>query len=61
MGMKYMIRLLIVGVALTLACTGVEARNTPCSGSKGGIKACQSGKFLCNDGSISASKRVCSR
>lgn len=57
----YMIRLLIVGAVLTLACAGAEARNTPCSGSKGGVKACQNGKFLCNDGSISASKRVCSR
>lgn len=38
-----------------------EARNTPCSQGKGGIKACQNGKFLCNDGSISASKKKCSR
>lgn len=35
--------------------------NKPCSGSKGGIKACTTnGKFLCNDGTISKSKRVCS-
>ncbi len=56
-----MVRALIVGGVLALVCSGAEARNTPCSGSKGGVKACQSGKFLCNDGSISASKRVCSR
>jgi len=38
-----------------------EARNTPCSGSKGGVKACQGDKFLCNDGSTSASKQSCAR
>lgn len=36
------------------------SRNTPCSGSKGGIKACMGEKFLCNDGSTSASKKKCS-
>lgn len=36
------------------------AANTPCSKSKGGIKSCTTdGKFLCNDGSISASKKIC--
>lgn len=40
-----------------------EARgNQPCSKSKGGIKACTAeGKFLCNDGSVSASKRKCAK
>lgn len=58
---KQMIRAFIVGVVLTLGCSGAQATNTPCSKGKGGIKACQNGKFLCNDGSISASKKVCSR
>lgn len=32
----------------------------PCSGNKGGIKACTTdGKFMCNDGTISQSKKVC--
>lgn len=56
-----MFRTLMVGVVVLLACSAAEARNTPCSGSKGGVKACQNGKFLCNNGSVSASKRVCSR
>ena len=34
--------------------------NTPCSGSKGGINHCANGRFVCNDGSVSASKRICS-
>lgn len=39
-----------------------DARNTPCSGKKGGIKHCTAeGKFMCNDGTISASKKKCSR
>lgn len=32
---------------------------TPCSGKKGGISHCSNGKFVCKDGSISASKKVC--
>lgn len=31
----------------------------PCSGSKGGIQRCVNGKFLCNDGTISRSKKIC--
>ncbi|MBN0245641.1 hypothetical protein JTL47_36540, partial [Pseudomonas aeruginosa] len=30
-----------------------------CSGKKGGIAGCDGDIFLCNDGSISASKRSC--
>ena len=34
--------------------------NTPCSGSMGGVKECtEDGKFLCNNGKISRSKKVC--
>ncbi|EFA4204475.1 TPA: hypothetical protein IFC41_004651 [Escherichia coli] len=33
----------------------------PCSGAKGGISHCTSdGRFVCNDGSLSQSKRFCS-
>lgn len=37
-----------------------HAANTPCSGSKGGILRCDGTKFVCNDGSMSASKLDCS-
>lgn len=38
------------------------ARNYPCSGKKGGVSHCTAdGKFMCNDGTISKSKKVCSR
>ncbi len=57
-----------LGLALAIITCGAmsfasyaEARNTPCSGKKGGVVACRSGKFVCKDGSISASKKICSR
>jgi hypothetical protein len=34
--------------------------NTPCSGAKGGIARCDGPLFVCNDGSISGSKKNCS-
>ncbi len=34
--------------------------NTPCSGSKGGIAGCRGETFICNDGSVSGSKKSCS-
>lgn len=36
-----------------------QAGNTPCSGRKGGVSHCAGGSFVCNDGSISASRRIC--
>lgn len=55
-------KILAMGIILSLGFVSVaEAKGRqPCSGSKGGIKHCQAGKFVCNDGSISASKKVCS-
>ncbi|BFM55040.1 hypothetical protein JUNP402_3181 [Acinetobacter baumannii] len=50
-------------ICLSLSFINVaDARNTPCSGKKGGIKHCTSdGKFMCNNGTISASKKKCTR
>lgn len=45
---------------LAMVCGSSLAANTPCSGKKGGVSHCAGGKFVCNDGSISASKKVCS-
>lgn len=46
---------------LILACNSMAAiaANTPCSGSKGGIAKCAGDTFVCNDGSVSASKKSC--
>ncbi|MDM2835746.1 hypothetical protein [Citrobacter sp. Cpo091] len=38
-----------------------QAKNYPCSKSKGGVSHCTAdGKFVCNDGSVSRSKKKCS-
>ncbi|CAD5106638.1 YdcA family protein [Zestomonas carbonaria] len=44
---------------LVLAAPSALAANPPCSGKKGGIAGCDGELFLCNDGSISGSKRNC--
>jgi len=49
--------LLVAGMAFGVP---AQAANQPCSGRKGGISHCQGDAFVCNDGSISASKRSCS-
>lgn len=37
-----------------------QGRNTPCSGSKGGVSHCAGPVFVCRNGSTSKSKRICS-
>lgn len=49
-------------VALAIVPLTVQAKGRqPCSGKKGGVSHCSGGKFVCQDGSISKSKRICSR
>jgi hypothetical protein len=51
----------LLSAVLVLCCAlAAKAENTPCSGRKGGIAACQGETFICNDGSVSGSKRSCS-
>lgn len=45
-------------VAVSMA-SNLYARNTPCSGKKGGISHCQGTKFVCKNQTISASKYAC--
>ncbi|MDU9030250.1 hypothetical protein [Pseudomonas mediterranea] len=49
-----------VAILLLIFSASAVAANTPCSGRKGGIAGCDGDTFLCNDGSISASKKSCS-
>ena len=51
---------LVIGAALGFFSLEAIAANTPCSGRKGGIAGCDGDLFLCNDGSISGSKKSCS-
>ncbi|HHZ8330796.1 hypothetical protein [Pseudomonas aeruginosa] len=51
---------LVIGAALGFFSLEAIAANTPCSGRKGGVAGCDGDLFLCNDGSISGSKKSCS-
>lgn len=56
-------QLLRAALALVLCASAfsqVSAANYPCSGKKGGVAHCAGAQFVCNDGSISGSKRSCS-
>ncbi|WP_415911193.1 hypothetical protein [Pantoea stewartii] len=58
--MRKLIFLLVSGILFTAQADAARGRQ-PCSGSKGGIAHCTSdGSFVCNDGSLSQSKRFCS-
>ncbi|WP_372340337.1 hypothetical protein [Pantoea sp. Fr+CA_20] len=58
--MRKLIFLLVSGILFTAQADAARGRQ-PCSGSKGGIANCTSdGRFVCNDGSLSQSKRFCS-
>jgi len=50
-----------LALLLALALSGLaHAANYSCSGSKGGVAKCAGSRFVCNDGSISGSKKDCS-
>lgn len=51
----------VTGILLLSLPTITMAKNYPCSGKKGGVSHCENGKFVCNDGSISKSKKICTR
>lgn len=54
-------RTLIAVLLLAVTTTSADASRgrQPCSGKKGGISHCENGRFICNDGSVSQSKRIC--
>lgn len=52
-----LVAFLMLGFSLP---ANAERGRKPCSGSKGGISHCtKDGKFVCNDGSVSHSKKYC--
>ncbi len=59
--MKTTIAILASVLALMIASGAAFATNTPCSQKKGGVVGCIGTKFLCRDGSTSASKKTCTR
>lgn len=50
---------LVTSIFLLLISFDAFSRNYPCSGNKGGISHCLGSRFVCNDGSFSASKKAC--
>ncbi|WP_462373338.1 YdcA family protein, partial [Turicimonas muris] len=56
---RRIVSVLLVFLAAMLASQIQAKGREPCSGSKGGVQRCVNGKFLCNDGSISRSKKIC--
>ncbi|MGM7368481.1 hypothetical protein GNY86_20310 [Acinetobacter baumannii] len=56
---QIILSLLLVLSSLSVAEAGRGRQ--PCSGKKGGVSHCDGSKFVFNDGSISASKKICSR
>ncbi|QEY25802.1 YdcA family protein [Neisseria zalophi] len=56
------ITMVLIAIALSSASFTVTAKGRqPCSGKKGGISHCSGGKFVCVDGTISKSKKICGR
>lgn len=49
----------IVSLLLMAPAMQANAQNKPCSGKMGGVSHCEGGKFVCKNGKISQSKRVC--
>lgn len=61
--MKKILSILMLASSFAMVANMAEASKgrQPCSGKKGGISHCtKGGKFVCNDGTISKSKKVCS-
>lgn len=55
------ITLIILLTLSSVSITEAGRGRQPCSGSKGGISHCDGSKFVCKDGSISGSKKICTR
>ena len=51
---------LVISMLIMAPVLQANAQNYPCSKSMGGVSHCKNGKFVCNNGKISQSKKVCS-
>jgi hypothetical protein len=50
----------LLSLLLFFSFSQAHAANYPCSQGKGGVSHCMGALFVCNDGSISGSKKICS-
>ena len=51
---------LLISMFMMAPVVQANAQNYPCSKSMGGVSHCKDGKFVCKNGKISQSKKVCS-
>lgn len=51
---------LFISALMFVPALQANAQNYPCSKSMGGVSHCKDGKFVCKNGKISQSKKVCS-
>lgn len=58
---KFFISILAI-MTIVISTQSVAAKGRkPCSGKKGGVSHCSNGQFVCKDGSISKSKKICGK
>ncbi|MBE0407107.1 hypothetical protein ACT3TI_09720 [Psychrobacter sp. AOP22-C1-22] len=58
--MKSMMLSLCAFIFVLAPISPAQAKNTPCSGKMGGVSHCsKEGKFVCKNGKISQSKKIC--
>lgn len=58
--MRMQLTVMLLGALLSSAiAVPAEAGNKPCAGKKGGISHCRGADFVCRDGSISQSRKIC--
>lgn len=58
--MKSIMMSLFAVAFIAMPISQAQAKNTPCSGKMGGVSHCsKTGKFVCNNGKISQSKKTC--
>lgn len=53
--------IILILFLICIAQPAIAKGREPCSGKKGGISHCSGGKFICNDGSVSKSKKTCTK
>lgn len=50
---------MLMSIVMMSPAIHANAQNYPCSQSMGGVSHCKDGKFVCKNGKISKSKKVC--
>ncbi|EHU1747768.1 MULTISPECIES: hypothetical protein [Acinetobacter calcoaceticus/baumannii complex] len=60
--LKRFLSILMISMCFVSLANAKWQGREPCSGKKGGVKACTAdGKFMCKNGTLSASKKKCTK